>query len=205
MNRMYPAKTLRILALCAGLLPILAPAEDLSTRAAVMFKGTSSLHDFEGTVSSHPFITTFSTDAETGKPTVTANVVISVQSMTTNHKKRDKNMYKMFDLSHFKLIEAHLDNAPFPETDSGKVHLKLKIRNVERDVVATISDVQSSGNAISCKMSFNVSLGYFKIKAPSVLGIINVNDNVEVECTINGKVNQAVTDEETHEDVHSPY
>lgn len=195
MNRMYPAKALRILALCAGLLPVLAPAEDLSTLAAVKFKGTSSLHDFEGTVTSHPFISTFSTDAETGKTNVTAKVVVSVQSMTTNHKKRDKNMYKMFDLSHFKLIEAHLDNAPFPETDSGKVHLKLKIRNVERDVVASISDVKRTGDSLSCKMAFNVSLEYFKIEAPSVLGIINVHDSVQVECSINGKLKEAVAAE----------
>ena len=68
------------------------------------------------------------------------------------------------------------------------VRLGLKIRDVENDVWATLSNVKRGGKQISCTMTFPVSLSAFQLKAPSVLGMIRVGDTVLVECTITGQV-----------------
>lgn len=185
-------KMLAISAASAALIQSTAQAGNLTATADIQFSGSSTLHDFEGRASSQPFVASFTEDRETGQLNVVAKASLSVKDMGTENSKRDKNMFKMFDLEHFKLITGELTETAIPLEGSTHATLRLKIRNVERDVDATISDVRRDGNNISCKMQFAISLKVFDLKGPSVMGLIRVDDSVYVECKIKGQIGETV-------------
>jgi len=163
-----------------------AHAEEVEATATIAFHGTSTLHGFEGTVDTAPFIATLREDAETGSLHVSATTTINVLDMTTHHKKRDKNMFKMLNPQDFSLITGVLVDAPLPREGTSEVTLHLTIHDVEQEVPATLSDWKHEGDLGSCRMTFSVSLKEFGLKAPSVMGLIRVGDIVNVECTLQG-------------------
>ena len=167
-------------------------ANTLDATADIRFKGSSTLHDFEGAAAAKPFVADFKENDESGQLTVAAKTAIEVGTMTTNNKKRDKNMFKMFDLDHFGRIEGELPETQVSEKGRSEANLHLKICNVEHDVTATISEVQRDGNELSCNMTFPVSLKAFHLKGPSVMGVIRVDDTVYVECTIHGQIGETI-------------
>jgi polyisoprenoid-binding protein YceI len=118
-----------------------------------------------------------------------AVVRVPVASMDTAHSKRDKKMYRMFDSDNYPLIKGYLaDFEPqfvlrqLRDKGDEPAHLsfQLRIRNVTRPVEASISELQESQQRISFVAEFPVSLSDFQLKAPSVLGLIRVADNVRV-------------------------
>jgi polyisoprenoid-binding protein YceI len=161
-------------------------AGEVAASAAIRFAGTSTLHGFSGTVATQPFSAIFREDGKTSQVHISATATINVLDMNTQHKKRDKNMFKMLDAENFTLITGVLTDAPLPKEGGSEVPLRLTIRNVEQTVTATLSDLQRDGNSASCLMTFSVSLKAFDLKPPSVLGVIRVGDTVTVECTVQG-------------------
>jgi hypothetical protein len=176
----------RAIALVLSLSIASAWAGNATVSAFVQFKGTSTLHDFEGGAVTQPFPATFTDDTATGSMRVSTEVALKVLDMTTEHGKRDKNMYKMLDEQNHKLIKGSLENAVIPQKGTGTVTLRLMICGVEQEVTATISEVERTDEQINCRMAFPVSLAAFNLKAPSVMGLIKVGDTVEVECAIQG-------------------
>lgn len=173
--------------LTAGLLLLASSqAGTFSGTASIEFKGTSTLHEFEGSVKARPFLATFREDAKTGRILVTASTEVKVLEMSTQNRKRDKNMFKMFDAKHHPLIHGALADAPIPTEGAAEIPLKIKIRDVEQELVATLSDFRREGDEASCRMVFSVSLSAFDLKAPSVMGLIRVGDTVTVECLVRG-------------------
>ncbi len=191
MNRTF-TKQLVLIAAGITLMHGSAWANTLAAKADIKFKGSSTLHDFEGVAATSPFVATFQEQEEDGELTVSAKTFIDVGNMTTNNKKRDKNMFKMFDLEHFARIEGELAETVVSETEKAEAKLHLKICDEEHDVTAIISEVQRSENQITCNMAFPVSLKAFHLKGPSVLGMIRVDDTVYVECTIVGQIGKTV-------------
>ena len=61
------------------------------------------------------------------------------------------------------------------------IDLLLRIRDVERKVRATASNLKESGERVTFDIEFPVSLREFDLKAPSVLGIVRVGDKVSVK------------------------
>jgi hypothetical protein len=108
--------------------------------------------------------------------------------MTTDHKERDKNMFKMLDQETFTLISGSLNDAVLPTTGTATATLRLKIRDVEREVEVTLSNYKRTGDQVSCSMAFPVSLKAFNLKRPSVMVLIRVGDTVQIECTIQGRL-----------------
>lgn len=161
-------------------------AEYLKSTATIAFHGTSTLHGFEGEVTTKPFSADLHKDPATGKQLISATAIVTVAEMSTHGKKRDKNMFKMFNAEDFSLIVGVLENAPLPEDGSTKTTLRLKIRDVEQNIAATLSDWKRDGDLVSCKMTFSVSLKAFGLKGPSVMGLIRVGDTVDIECTLQG-------------------
>lgn len=178
-----------VVILLAGLLPLLpaVQAEEARTTASMTFHGTSTLHEFEGTVATAPFTARFS-ETKDGKTLVSATTSLKVRDMNTQNKKRDKNMFKMFDAKNHALIAGSVENAVLPKEGKSETKLKLKIRNVEKEISATLSDWKREGSKISCRITFPVSLKEFGLKAPSVMGLIRVGDTVNVECTLEGTI-----------------
>ncbi len=165
-----------------ALVPLHLQAEEAT--AAVVFKGTSTLHGFEGTVASQPFEIELHEDPATGLMHVSAAATVNVDEMTTDNRKRDSNMFKMLDAATFARIEGRLVDAVLPAEGTAEATLLLTIRGVAQPVAATLSDWHHEEGQVSCRMTFPVSLKAFGLKAPSVIGLIRVGDTVDVECTI---------------------
>jgi len=154
--------------------------------AKITFKGTSTLHDFEGTATSAPFDATFSEEGKTGQLYVSASTSVVILKMDTQNKKRDKKMFKMFETQTYALITGSLEKAPVPTAGSGEATLLLKIHGVEKEIIATLSDFTHDDKTAQCKMTFTISLKAFGLKPPSVIGLIRVGDTVQVECIVTG-------------------
>jgi len=89
---------LLLFALCSGL-----QAEVWTGTSDVRFKGSSTLHDFEGTVRAVPLEVTVT--AGQGGRIVSATSGVEVKRMSTDHPDRDKNMWAMFNAAAFRFLK----------------------------------------------------------------------------------------------------
>jgi hypothetical protein len=175
----------------AGTAPAKAPAPERILGACdVVFIGTSTLHDFSGSVRCLPFGAVLARDAA-GDPVIpVVEVEVAVAGMDTRNKSRDRQMREMFRSDRFPRIHAaaHDVNVGRLREGMGKdrggkapLDLFLRIRDVERNVRATASNLKESGERVTFDLEFPVSLGEFGLKAPTVLGIVRVGDKVSVK------------------------
>jgi len=184
-------RLIKQLAVCATGLAIIQPAlraDSLEARAEIRFRGSSTLHDFEGTACTLPFTAVFRENGRDDQLVVAARTVVEVGKMTTDNSKRDRNMFKMFDLEHFARIEGQLPETVVSLNEHSEALLHLRICNEEHDVKAAISELHRAGNIMTCTMTFPISLKEFHLKGPSVLGMIRVDDTVYIECDIQGTI-----------------
>jgi len=120
-------------------------------------------------------------------------VEVPVAAMDTRNRSRDGQMREMFRSDRFPLIRGvarDVDVGRF-RADIGKdrggiasIGLLLRIRDVERKVLATASNLRESGERVTFDLEFPVSLREFDLQAPSVLGILRVGDKVTVKATL---------------------
>jgi len=162
------------------------PAGEIRGECDLRFLGTSTLHDFEGTVSCISFSANMETDSAGKSILSDVEVEIPVAGMNTGNGSRDEQMRKMFDSSHFPRIRGTARNVDI-EAIRKAVHkgpapldLLLRIRDVERPVHATVSGLREEGTEARFDLEFPVSLREFGLKAPSVLFFIRVGDRVDV-------------------------
>jgi polyisoprenoid-binding protein YceI len=147
-------------------------------RAAIRFHGSSTLHDFTGTVGTQPI-----SFGRTGDRW-SAQGAVNVPEMSTAHAKRDQEMQAMFGAASFPTITASVSNAPVPVTGSTNVLMQLRIRDKELPVQVQISDWRDTGSNLQFRATASVSLKQFGLKPPSVLGIIRVGDTVRLEADV---------------------
>jgi polyisoprenoid-binding protein YceI len=169
----------------------LAPATIRGT-CDVAFLATSTLHDVSGSARCLPFATVLARDAAGGQVIPTVEVEVPVEGMDTRNKTRDGKMREMFLSERFPRIHAAAQDVDVErlrvEIGKGRegiasIDLLLRIRDVERKVRATASNLKESGDRVGFDLEFPVSLGEFDLKAPSLLGIIRVGDTVSVKAT----------------------
>jgi hypothetical protein len=171
-----------------------APAEPApaAIRGAcdVAFLITSTLHDVPGSARCLPFAAVLARDAAGREVIPSAEVEVPVTGMDTRNRSRDGQMREMFRSERFPRIRATAHNVDVERirAEAGKgrggdasIDLLLRIRDVERKVRATASNLQESGERVTFDIEFPVSLREFDLKAPSVLGIIRVGDKVSVK------------------------
>lgn len=182
----------RVAILLLALLAAPASAGKIEGACDVRFLGTSTLHDFSGTVRSRPFTAPLSRDAagETVLPAV--EVEFPVAEMKTGNDSRDEKMREMFQSDRHPVIRAmardvdadkareRMRKAPGGTTP---LEVTLAIRGVERKVLATAGNWKEEGDRATFDVEFPVSLREFDLKAPSVLGLIRVGDRVVVKGT----------------------
>jgi len=106
--------------------------------------------------------------------------------MDTNNKRRDKKMREMFEEEKFPTISGNAGSAVLSEIRAGKakVPLKLKIRDIEKPVTATVSHVVVTDSRIKGELAFDVSLADYRLDPPRPLGMIKVDDKVSVTVTV---------------------
>jgi len=173
-----------------------APAEPgpATIRGAcdVVFLITSTLHDVPGSARCLPFEAVLARDSAGRQVIPTVEVDVPVSGMGTRNTNRDGKMREMFLSERFPRIHAAARDVDVErlrlelgEGREGKapLDLHLRIRDVERKIRATASNLQETGDRITFDLEFHVSLGEFDLKAPSVLGIIRVGDKVSVKTT----------------------
>ena len=159
----------------------------------VAFLVTSTLHDVPGSARCLPFVAILARGAAGNLVIPSADVEVPVAGMDTRNKSRDGQMREMFRSDRFPRIHAAARDVDVDRlrVELGKGHegkapldLLLRIRDVERKIRATASNLKESGDRVTFDLEFPVSLGEFDLKAPSVLGIIRVGDKVSVKTTV---------------------
>jgi hypothetical protein len=170
-----------------------APASAMVRGACdVAFLAKATLHDVSGSASCLPFAAVLARDTAGRQIIPTVQVEVPVAGMDTRNKTRDGKMREMFLSERFPriLAVAHDVDVERLRVEMGKgpegnatIDLLLRIRDVERKVRATASNLKESGERVSFDLEFPVSLREFDLSAPSVLGIVRVGDKVSVIAT----------------------
>lgn len=167
-----------------------AGAETLKGECEIRFIGTSTLHDFAGTVRCQPFTVNLVNVAGAGKTMPMVEIAVPVEEMDTKNGKRDKQMREMFQYDKFPHIRGTLKDI---DTDNirkeiakgpggtGSVAFTLKIRDIERPIRATVRNLREAAERVTFDADFAVSLNEYDLKPPKVLfGAIRVGDKVTV-------------------------
>jgi YceI-like domain len=150
----------------------------------VTFKGTSTLHDFEGTVPDVPLKVIVKKAGDTRVISATSNV--EVVRMTTREKERDEKMWAMFRAPKFRLIQISVPETPESALrpsggQPGTMPITLTMAGTENRVTGTVTQLRESGNTASFDLSFPVSLKAFNLDPPKALaGLVKVGDTVAV-------------------------
>ena len=159
----------------------------------IAFLAPSTLHDVSGSARCQPFTARTARDSSGKEIIPVVEVVVPVAAMDTRNGSRDGQMRKMFRSDRYPLIRGAARDVDVErlrgEIGKGRggnasVGLLLRIRDVERKVLATASHLRESGERVTFDLEFPVSLAEFDLKAPSVLGILRVGDKVSVKATL---------------------
>lgn len=171
-------------------LAVYAEAATLNGECTIRFSGKSTLHDFAGQAVCQPFVLQ-TEDAESGRQVVRQQVVtVLVSEMDTDNDGRDKKMRAMFDSTSFPEIKGHfadlepevvLKQLKATENGQGSLEFDLQIRKITQHIKAKTSLLTIGPEQIVFTMEFPLSLASFELKPPSVMGIIRVADDVQVE------------------------
>lgn len=177
----------------AGAAPADAPASATIRGACeVAFLATATLHDVSGSAHCLPFEAVLA-GGTAGDPVIpVVEVEVPVAGMDTRNRTRDGKMREMLLSERFPRIHAAAKDVDVERLraevgrglDGGaSIDLLLRIRDVERKVRATASNLKEAGEQVSFDLEFPVSLKEFDLKAPSFLGIVRVGDKVSVKTT----------------------
>lgn len=176
--------------LCLGLFFSVAgllPARALNGQCTIDFHGSSTLHDFDGQVHSQPYEVEIHREAD---GTERWNATLSVHSveMDTQNTRRDKNMRSWLRVADFPLIEGVIcgtnpsiyrggkDSPPLPIT--------LTLVGRQKILSTAVRNWQETDREILFHVEFAISLKEFGLQPPSLLGMIRVQDRVDIICHV---------------------
>jgi len=143
--------------------------------AVVRFAGTSTLHDFGGELAAQPFFLTIVSNRWVAEADVLSG------SMATANDGRDKRMHEMFNTNDYPRIHG---KATFSSLTPTNAMLSLKIRDQQHDLPVRISNWGQTETNLHFHAEWQVSLKQFKLKPPSVVGIIRVGDTVKLDADV---------------------
>jgi hypothetical protein len=155
--------------------------------AIIRFSATSTLHDFGGEVAAQPFVLTIASNSWS------ADAFVVSARMNTANEGRDKNMYKMLNTNSHPRLHGKVTQAPMPGAGATNGTLRLKIRDQEHDLPLTISHWLETSNRLSFHAEWDLSLKQFKLKPPSVMGIVRVGDTVHLNAEVTVDKTRAFT------------
>ncbi|MCF7853842.1 MAG: YceI family protein [Candidatus Pacebacteria bacterium] len=153
------------------------------------FYGTSTLHDFSGTVRSRPFTASFAEKQYGIEDLEGVPMRVRVRDMDTGNRRMNENMYKMFEVKKYPVITGTVAESRARETASSgdtprRVTFAITIQDRTKHIDAAIKDVRRRGGRVETDVEFNVSLNAFGLKPPTFFGIFRVHDKVRVTMTI---------------------
>jgi polyisoprenoid-binding protein YceI len=168
-------------------LALASPARALNGKCAIDFNGYSTLHDFEGHVRSRPYEVEVTRDAD-GTERWSAKLSVPAMEMDTQHRRRDKNMRALLRVPDFPLIEGVVHNED-PARYRGQPNppplpVNLNLVGRKNTLQTTVRNWQENEQRVRFDVEFAVSLKEFGLKPPSMLGMIRVDDRVDVVCHV---------------------
>jgi polyisoprenoid-binding protein YceI len=146
--------------------------------AVIRFDGTSTLHDFGGTIAAQPFVLTVVSN------TWSATADVLAAQMDTASEGRDRNLHKMLDTNSHPRLRGSVSNAPVPLAGPTNATLRFQIRNQEHDLPVRVENWTETAERVQFHAAWEVSLKQYGLKPPSVLGVIRVGDKVRVEADV---------------------
>ncbi len=113
---------------------------------------------------------------------------VDVAGLTTANKARDKNMYRMFDVSRYAKVHFNFDNTDITnvlDRHEGEIRFSgvMTIHNISHPMTI-LSKEHREGSAFVCEGRLLIHLKDYALKPPSILGLIRVRDEVQVEYSI---------------------
>lgn len=156
--------------------------ETLAGTCQIRFVGESTLHDFTGTAPLQPFTVNAVPDATTYRGIVRVPVAL----LDTDNSWRDDKLRDLFEAERYPDIVASFESIdpklarPVTDGPTGTLPFHLRIRDVERPVQAALSNWSETASHVAFDAKFTVSLAQFNLQAPSVAGLVRVDDSVEV-------------------------
>ncbi len=175
------------------LLSTASGATTLTGECSIRFFGDSTLHGFEGQARCEPFSWQGQANLSERSMIRQAIVRVPVAEMDTDNSSRDKKMFAMFESEQFPIIQGLfgdfnpdevLQRIRPVEEARGRLGFDLTIRDITQPIEATVRDLEETPEQITFIAEFPVSLSAFQLKAPGVLGIIRVADEVRVEVEV---------------------
>ena len=167
-----------------------AQAEKIKGWAEVKFFGASTLHDFEGAVRSRVFEVEVEGDQVDATDLKGVEITVPVKKMDTGNRRMNKNMHKMFEADKHPTITAKLTgiSEKTDGSEGGKdvanIQFDIKIREVSKQLRAVVKNIKTSNQEVMFNLELDVSVKAFKLKPPTMLGVLRVGDNVRVEVEI---------------------
>jgi polyisoprenoid-binding protein YceI len=161
-----------------GAAELQSPTQVWAGQAVVRFAGTSTLHDFGGQLAAQPFSLTLSND------TWSASAEVLASGMETANTKRDRKMHQMLEVSEFPEIHGSVTHAPVPGSSGTNVTLRMTIRETTHDLPVRITAWTQTADEIRFHADWTLSLKAYALKPPSVLGVIRVGEQVNLEADV---------------------
>ena len=162
-----------------GVLPygVLAADPVPANACHAIFRGTSTLHDFEGSVDASVV------ETRSDSKGWSLRIECAIAGMNTRNDARDRNMRRMFEYPKFPIIVATGHDLPWPMTGMvARLPMTLNILDHERSGVAVLENWSFKNGVATFTLKGAVSLADFGLKPPgALLGMIRVGDRVELE------------------------
>ncbi len=190
-------KSLLCALLLAGLVPTLS-ADDTkwSGTCQVHFSGESTLHDFEGDVTTEPFTVTIAGMENPAQASASSGVTVNAAEMDTGNDKRDAEMHKCMDVTNHPEITVSVVelavSATKPAMDGAMprptvVPFQMTVMGKTHSITGQVSDWSYTDGDATFTVSFPVSLKACGIKPPGVLGVVKVKDEIQVQAKLHLK------------------
>ena len=150
--------------------------------STIVFKARSTLHAIEG--EAREFEGEFYFEPRQGTLTADGDIFIEVDSLASGNKKLDRNMHRMFESKEYPQMYCRVQNlrvtAPLALGEvPGKLHAVLTLRDISLPFETNVVVMEHQGG-FQVRGSTAVSLKAFKLRPPTVLGVVRMADEVVV-------------------------
>jgi hypothetical protein len=125
--------------------------------------------------------------------TWSAETDVLAGQMATASEGRDRSMHKMMNTKDHPQIHGKVARAPIPTAAGTNVTLNLKIRDQQFDLPVRVTDWKETAEDIRFHAAWELSLKQYRLKPPSVLGVIRVADRVQLEADVTASKTKPLT------------
>ena len=161
----------------------------------ITFTGKSTLHGFTGTVATEPFFASVTNPGNPSKMEVVSSARVIAAKMNTQNKKRDARMHQSLEITTYPEITVSVNipagsNAKLkPVLENGanrptEIPFTMNLKGKALKLVGKVTSWKFDGSTAKFSVAFPISLKASGVKVPSVLGVIRVDDRIDVTADV---------------------